>query len=502
MIKKYYLLSLLSTPYLFSMEPSPVPSVDFDQTYLKVLPQELFSQVCLYASLLPKRKSCVIESKDAHCLIPRVIEEQLKNKADEVFSAFIKDVQSLGALLKMDNKLLESENIHNTFLDVLSRFLKHCEIELIAEFFKKVGAGSILAPTLVSAYKHNALGTIEQLDQALDNYLEKHSVLSTALSREHINEIASKDKTIEELFLKFQSFLASCVDASLKTKTSLLFDDLLDDLRSDYMGISLMGLLATATNGQNSNVSSETNNFLADFNDDILYPDKAALKAAPLYYAYATKSKATIFKNVTYSLIQDSLVDLLYLTPLGSRFDKMFISALLATPQAFKWLGKYLTDHPEAATDCLCIAASLDNKDLALLALEHGANINGFQSIYCFKGTYLMALSKNRKLLTFAKRLTPLQIAVLFGHKEIVELLLQKGALTDVANAQGSTALTEAIMVHNIEIIKLLLEAGANPAFQAPGAGLIPLRVAGQIGDETIRQEVLALLQRYFLKRL
>ncbi len=481
MFKKYYLLSLLSVSYLFSMEPALVSSVDFNKTYLGVLPQELLSQIVLYVSMLPQLKSCVIEPLDHQILVSRVTEEQLRAKAEETFSAFIKSVQTLGALLKMDKKHLESEGIHNTFLDVLSEHLQQYEIKLIAEFFRKTDAGSMLAPALISADKHKVLESVEQLNQALDNYLEKHSVLSTYLPREEILKIDAEDNTIKDLFLQFQTFLLDRADVGSH--------------------VSIMAMRSLLSNADLT-MPLDSAGILSDFSDDdIIYPDKAALKAAPLYYAYATKSAANVFKNMCYSSIEDPLVELLYLTPLGSRFDKMFISALLATPQAFKWLRKYLASTPKAATDCLCLAAALDNKELALLALECGADSNGFQSVYCFKGTYLIALSKNKKLATYITRFTPLHIAAICGHKEIVEVLLQKGARLDVADSQGSTALTEAIMHRNKEMVKFLLEAGASPSFQTPG-GLDPLEVAKQISNTNVREEIIALLKHYFAKEL
>ena len=57
---------------------------------------------------------------------------------------------------------------------------------------------------------------------------------------------------------------------------------------------------------------------------------------------------------------------------------------------------------------------------------------------------------------------TPLMAAVVKGNKKITKLLLEKKAKTNIADANGTTALHYATLFKQTEIAKLLVEAGAN----------------------------------------
>ena len=48
------------------------------------------------------------------------------------------------------------------------------------------------------------------------------------------------------------------------------------------------------------------------------------------------------------------------------------------------------------------------------------------------------------------------------GHKEIVELLIEKGAEVDLIDQKGRTALTYASLRESQEIVQLLLDNGAS----------------------------------------
>lgn len=58
---------------------------------------------------------------------------------------------------------------------------------------------------------------------------------------------------------------------------------------------------------------------------------------------------------------------------------------------------------------------------------------------------------------------TPLHIASIKGHIDIVKLLLKKGCMIDSVNESMDTPLTDAIENGHIEVAKVLLRAGANP---------------------------------------
>jgi ankyrin repeat protein len=88
----------------------------------------------------------------------------------------------------------------------------------------------------------------------------------------------------------------------------------------------------------------------------------------------------------------------------------------------------------------LHLASDRGHKDIAELLIEKGANIN--QKVW----------SGN----------TPLHCASLYGHKEIVELLIANGATFDEENEIGETPLHFASAKGHKDIVKLLIENGAN----------------------------------------
>ncbi|GFQ90549.1 glyco_hydro_20b domain-containing protein [Trichonephila clavata] len=84
---------------------------------------------------------------------------------------------------------------------------------------------------------------------------------------------------------------------------------------------------------------------------------------------------------------------------------------------------------------------------------------------------------------------TALHWAVCFGKPEAVQCLLDLGASPNVMNGQGMTPLHDAVKRKNVEIIKLLLAAGADPLFK-PSLGKYmdksPMDIAE--GNEEISQ--------------
>jgi hypothetical protein len=57
---------------------------------------------------------------------------------------------------------------------------------------------------------------------------------------------------------------------------------------------------------------------------------------------------------------------------------------------------------------------------------------------------------------------TPLNTAALFGHTDIAELLIEKGADVSITNRDGSTALHIAAFFGRAELVELLLNKGAS----------------------------------------
>src|SRR6267378_6289473 len=81
----------------------------------------------------------------------------------------------------------------------------------------------------------------------------------------------------------------------------------------------------------------------------------------------------------------------------------------------------------------------------------------------------------------------PLGLAAFFGHRAIVEFLLKNGAdvKTAARNAQKVTALHGAVARRDAEIVKMLLEAGAEPNARQE-RGFAPLHDAAANGHAAL----------------
>jgi len=82
---------------------------------------------------------------------------------------------------------------------------------------------------------------------------------------------------------------------------------------------------------------------------------------------------------------------------------------------------------------------------------------------------------------------TALMWASVYGHADIVEMLLQDGADPNFANGDGDTALMWASGVESTAVVEMLLQAGADPNF-ANGDGDTALMKASREGHtDTVR---------------
>ncbi|HXB54354.1 MAG TPA: ankyrin repeat domain-containing protein [Vicinamibacteria bacterium] len=88
---------------------------------------------------------------------------------------------------------------------------------------------------------------------------------------------------------------------------------------------------------------------------------------------------------------------------------------------------------------------------------------------------------------------TPLGLACFFGHRDIVRLLIEKGADVNAAskNAQRVAPLHAATARPDAEIVEALLRAGADPKRQQE-AGITPLHEAAAAGQEAIARLLIA----------
>ncbi|ORY63413.1 uncharacterized protein BCR38DRAFT_458553 [Pseudomassariella vexata] len=120
----------------------------------------------------------------------------------------------------------------------------------------------------------------------------------------------------------------------------------------------------------------------------------------------------------------------------------------------------------------------------------------------CAKGEYDVAktrLQERPEDLNFADHAgnTPLQVAALNGHEEIVELLIQAGCNLECRNDVKDTPLLDAVENGHLGVVKLLLAAGVNPR-KANAIGQEPLELLPDDIDnaEEIRAALVQAKQR------
>ena len=109
-------------------------------------------------------------------------------------------------------------------------------------------------------------------------------------------------------------------------------------------------------------------------------------------------------------------------------------------------------------------AASYDNVELADFLLENGAEVNW--------GT--------------GNNITPLSLAAIKGNVAMTRWLIENGAVIEAAvEPTGKTPLHVAVQGEHIEVVRVLLEAGADPLAEAV-KGYTPLDLAYQFSYDDI----------------
>ena len=162
--------------------------------------------------------------------------------------------------------------------------------------------------------------------------------------------------------------------------------------------------------------------------------------------------------------------------------------------------GAIVNTTNECGKTPLHLAALKDHKDVAELLLSHGANVNAFDNN---GGTPLGCATKKvaELLLTYGAIVntnwsndycffyTPLSEATIFGHKDVVELLLAHGA--DRNPKDKDFALIKAASYGHKDVAELLLAHGAN-ANAANCEGDTPLHFAAGAGCKAVAELLLA----------
>src|SRR5712664_129094 len=134
----------------------------------------------------------------------------------------------------------------------------------------------------------------------------------------------------------------------------------------------------------------------------------------------------------------------------------------------------------------MLLAAYYGHAELAEVFLRHGAKPDVFEaSALGDLETVRNVVGGDRALVNAfaADGFYPLGLAAFFGHRAIVEYLLKNGAdvKTSARNAQKVTALHGAVARRDVEIVRMLLEAGAD-ANARQERGFVPLHDAAANG--------------------
>jgi ankyrin repeat protein len=159
----------------------------------------------------------------------------------------------------------------------------------------------------------------------------------------------------------------------------------------------------------------------------------------------------------------------------------------LATKERHPDVIKVLLDYGvdinvcnEEENSALLLACSIGNKEIVKLLLEYGADSNLAKSngeaplyravYYGYKEIVDLLLSNGADVNQICKTkpeqvygVTPLYSALIYGYKEIAKSLIELGAEVNIlCGSKGTLPLTIAATNGDVDMVKLLLESGAN----------------------------------------
>jgi uncharacterized protein len=152
----------------------------------------------------------------------------------------------------------------------------------------------------------------------------------------------------------------------------------------------------------------------------------------------------------------------------GAPLDRFEAAALGGRARVLRELEAdpgYLTSESGFGWAPLHFAAYGGNVKVAELLLDRGADINR---------------RANTKF-----RNTPLQVSLLTSQEDMAAMLVKRGADVRIEQAEGFTALHEAVQIGSEKVAALLLDAGADPNARAQD-GRTPLGIARKEGHDAL----------------
>ncbi|AZI26227.1 ankyrin repeat domain-containing protein [Pedobacter sp. G11] len=135
----------------------------------------------------------------------------------------------------------------------------------------------------------------------------------------------------------------------------------------------------------------------------------------------------------------------------------------------------------------LLLACYYKKQDIANVIVEFTDNLTLFEAcaVGKFDAATLLIFQHPNSINEFSEDgFTPLGLACYFGHEDLAKFLMLKGADVNLASKNGFNVfpIHSAVAANNINITKMLLDAGAYPNV-CQKAGLAPLHTAAQLGN-------------------
>lgn len=135
----------------------------------------------------------------------------------------------------------------------------------------------------------------------------------------------------------------------------------------------------------------------------------------------------------------------------------------------------------------LLLACYYKKQDIANVIVEFTDNLTLFEAcaVGKFDAATLLIFQHPNSINEFSEDgFTPLGLACYFGHEDLAKFLVLKGADVNLASKNGFNVfpIHSAVAANNINITKMLLDAGAYPNV-CQKAGLAPLHTAAQLGN-------------------